>query len=80
MRSYGGNARIKARKKKKLLMEAWMRLARKLPACFPTAEDQKAWAVENCNRRIDDHRQKKRHRERRMAVEPQPKTHLKVVK
>lgn len=53
---------MKARKKKKLLKEAWIRFAAKLPAVMPTKEEQKAWAVENVNRRIDEHRRKNRKR------------------
>jgi len=56
---------MKARKKKKLLKEAWIRFAAKLPAVMPTKEEQKAWAVENVNRRIDEHRRKRRKRRHR---------------
>lgn len=51
---------MKARKKKKLLKEAWLNFARRLPACLPTEKEQKAWAVKYCNIRIDEHRRKSR--------------------
>ena len=56
---------MKARKKKKLLKEAWLNMARKLPAVLLTEEAQEAWAVENCNKRIDEIRQRKRHKKER---------------
>ena len=40
-------------------------MARKLPAVLPTEEEREAWAVENCNKRIDELRQRKRHKKER---------------